>query len=289
MDNLLLASARLFYEGKYQESLDSVDQYFVAEHGQKLFLDNSFDAEITGYCYTWDNFFDHHLCNYPAGIVNLGLVYRAVWEVFPSTALPSILVRLDYDAYAQFFDYDSSQSYSRLGLAELIPLLREGVANGTIQLEEPAERFDFLPMLAEETITSLEDDAINYQYKSEVLDAIKEGLGLRKPNYLEELAEFHFEFLAKFLISRFFLPFGADRAMELRFAQYLVHYSVIAPVFSKALENFSNSISDDDSLSEFIYLYTAGQILTENPRGWMKSFSRALETGKPMLPESQFG
>ncbi len=285
MKMLLLDAARLFYERKFIASLKLTNAHFEAACGQQL-------VRLEGFLLPKINFEDfeeyslwiiaiNKACW--SGNVRIGLVFKELWEYFPSQRILEQIWAFDR---SDFF-YDSigfeMAAFDALRLFELYEIVEDGIRQGQILPFGSLNQTWGLPNLSEE-MKFLLDQGLDNFHSVKLQTAIKKGFSGRTHNHFEKLPVQQHIFLTRWVFLQSFFPTQDVNYQLQRLWNFDRGAEPIVSIISQALRNHMDSIPDDDDLSDFIFLYTGGRVLPDDPREWMQLFIKSIETGKVLIP-----
>jgi hypothetical protein len=285
MHNKILDSVRFYHEGRILAAIGSVQAHFKEKFNEELLAsDISLENLAINSMFSWDHFFVQLLKSHWSQQIRLGLVFQELWQNFPSSAFPYILARFDFMDFSSFLSWQYDEAVVELRLNELFDILREGVQSGkilTIPYEEP---FGLFPVITDDFYEFLEQEQLSDEFAEEIKSSIQEGIAARKQDFLTKLPTLHFDFVARYFIKELFLPPNKINLIANKLNYFSARFPDRSRVVSQGLRNHMDSIPSDDDLSDFIFLYTGGRVLTEDPRGWMRLFIQSVETGKVLMP-----
>lgn len=287
MRNLLLDSVRHFYQNDFQKSITAVNAHFVEKFGSDIININRVTVGEFSDSDDWTFYIYRLIDAYWTKKVRIGLIYREIWDVYPSQTVLWIISHIDLSSYTLYLSRQSDEAFDSLRLFELIDILREGCRTGKILREENEMPYGNMPIILDFYFESLEEQQYNDFYATKLRTAIQQGLDERPSNYLELLPELHYEFIAKHFLKEFYIPKNEINFIRIRLKYFYERFPSRVKVVSKALRKFMDSIQGDDELADFIFLYTGGEVLPPEPRVWFEAFIQSVETGSLKLPSER--
>jgi hypothetical protein len=291
-ENLLLQSVYSFYRGNLDEVPGLINRFFYETTGNKpfetdLILDELFDDRRL----RWEYLVRHYLEFHWTKQLPLASIYEQVWESIPFKRFPRFMALLKIHNYFEsgkvnggIYQTDYDQAIGQYNLGRLLDTIRQGCGDGRILVETHDDLFGVFPVVCDELIALMERFQPSTSWRQMFRDAVHEGKAAADNAGISMFSEKNAEFVSKLVMQEFFLPpTNAYRRGSL-LHNFLERYPERASGTVQSLEHYANSLSDDE-LADFIFLYTGGQVLPEDPRAWMRLFIQSVETGKMLIPE----
>jgi hypothetical protein len=286
MKILLLDSVRSFREGNSAKAADLANTHFNNLHGANLFKTRVVTESKYLPYWEWDHFLVFCVTKHWSGQIPLGTFFGELWRHYPAILLPFMIGKLDFMDFTSYLSWEEEEAFEELKLIDLCSLLENNCREGKILNDEDPKFQSIFPMIGNDYFEMLRNEQPSNYFAKRLKEAITRGFEQRAGNCFSILANKQPDYIAKRLFILLFLGLNAPNRRLSELVHGLSNQSSIQlELFSSSLHNHMDSIPDDDELADFIFLYTGGQVLPEDPRAWMRLFIQSVETGKMLIPE----
>jgi hypothetical protein len=291
-ENALGGSIIAYYQRDIDQVPSLINQHFLKSSGHPAFsLELVIDEMFEDRRLRWEYLVRHYLDFHWSKMVPLTEIYDQLWQHVPFRRLPAFIgllyiphyfeVRVDRKGFSQ---EDFENAYTHLGLESLLSLLEQGISDGKILCSKYDDPYGVFPVISDEYYALMDRFQPSVLYRQKLREAIDRGQKDRVNISIDIREKQNARYLSTMVMQEVFLP----PANAFRRAEFLDQFHRRFPerssLASTALRNHMDSIPSDNDLSDFIFLYTGGRVLSEDPRGWMRLFIQSIETGKVLMP-----
>lgn len=290
--NPIAQSLLHFYTGKYESSLHQINLHFTLM-GKSSIIEPALDLyEIYKYPFAkWEYFFQRYLNFHWSGNVPVHEIYNEVFLHAPFKKLPKVIAQL-YIPY--FCESDEGQDHSFHGsssskleekrLEELAMLLENVCSTGLVLRADYDDPCGIFPVIDNEFLTLLERFQGNTKYKYLVKAAIESGLKKAPSMSQKQVADEHFETIAKIFFQEWFLP---SRCIPFK-ANFLPRFAKLFPdrksLVLASLRNYMDSIGSEQELFDFMHIFSGGVANPSAPRASLSRIIHLLENERHAEP-----
>jgi hypothetical protein len=283
MKSHLLNSVLSYLRGNFDKAEVEFNLHFTSKYGAAV-LSTSPSAKIVFNPSDWDAWIHYQIKNKWSGEVSLAIIFRELWLELPDEAFPRRLARFHYMDYPGCMFLSEESAFELLRFEEVIQILEDACRAGQIIQIEHDQPFSLFCVIDAEFPETLDREQTSSYFADRILAAIARGTAQRPPDWAQRLVQDEPSFLAKLMLKELFLNGIDDETIGTYLFFFMQKFPDRAAIVMDCLRNHMDSIPSDDDLSDFIFLYTGGRVLTEDPRGWMLLFIQSVETGKVLMP-----
>lgn len=284
MNLSLINSIQAFHEKDFEKSLVKVNDFFLTKYGVAAF---SQTPSLEGDWMEKNDYPIFLLSSIKRGKSELPLGYlvQLLWQFFPTRTLIQEIARIDCDQYLPHFTESIDEAFEFLLGEEILDVFVDGCKTGFIETSTPAWPFGFVICIDEEFEEYLEEFQLEDYLAIRIRNAIRQGMALRPPDYIELIASHHFVRFAQLTIRDFFSQNRVSEFIKRRVEFAQKYHPDWCRIVSVSIHRWSQTTETED-LEAILLAITFNKLKVKNAIVWLQQLATAIgDANISILPD----